>query len=50
MQNIDELIYKAVPDNILLDRELKLDEPLGIDVPIIVEVEILARVKLSVLS
>ena len=50
MQNIDELIYKAVPDNILLDRELKLDEPLGIDVPIILEVEILARVKLSVLS
>lgn len=29
LQNIDELIVKAVPANILMDRELNLDEPLG---------------------
>lgn len=29
LQTIDELIVKAVPANILMDRELDLDEPLG---------------------
>lgn len=29
LQDIDELIVKAVPANILMDRELNLDEPLG---------------------
>lgn len=29
LQTIDELIVKAVPANILMDRELNLDEPLG---------------------
>lgn len=29
LQTIEELIVKAVPANILMDRELDLDEPLG---------------------
>lgn len=42
MKTIDELIVKAVPANILMDRELNLDEPLG-ELELIEKLEMMAN-------